>query len=287
MTARTQAALLLVLSLIAGLCQAQARGPSYKQIRQEGAVIGSAEIREEQQWLEARIKAAAEQELEDQERLALQDPDYRFRKFADLEQFLEVMPGRYRIESRVQYLSSVSAPEVRYSDSDMGPVPTLVQGRGVPMERTWVVAGSAECIPVELEADLRCQFEPGVVPVIRNGRSLSYLDPTGSMRAAVLWLALDRERPELRSTLATDGGAMQDFTGRMDDGVISSKPGAPCASMCFQTLEASASADAERITLVLGSRSVTVTLTLDRVSAPVRDNVLRPDSALLAPGRRR
>ena len=273
--------------LITAETHAQAHGPSRKEIQQSGSLVTNADMRRERQRMDADIRALQKQQREDQEQLALLDPGYRRQKFADLKEFLDVMPGRYRIESRVEYQAYVSAPVVQYSSDESGVTQIVVPGRPVPVMRSLAVAGAAECVPVEQEADLRCVFEPDVLPVTSSARSLANTDATGTMGPAVLLLALEREQPALLSTLTSDGGRVQEFSGRMSGGVINSTPNGPCSrGLCFRTLDASATDDAERITLVLKATDITVTLYLHRVSAPVRDNVLRPDSALLSPGRR-
>jgi hypothetical protein len=266
-------AMLAVATLLAGTAHAQARGPSLQQIRQSTPHIYSAVDRRQQQWFEAQIRTGQRIEREDRERAALLDPAYRARKFADLQDFIRIMPGRYRIESQVGYVTRVTVPYVSGTYS-MGPV---------EIGQTTIVSGYAECVHLEKDADVRCRFRPDVMPVDDGVQRFNTVDMTDLMRPAMLWFTLDPEQPQLRTTLLAEGANAQVLVGAMDGGVISAQGAGICRVVtCFRTLDASAAKDAEQISLVFRTGNFMVTLTLHRVSAPLYENVLRPQSALLS-----
>jgi hypothetical protein len=268
------AALMLIASIaLAGTARAQARGPTLREIQQKTPLFFGAAERRQQQWFEARIRTGRQIEREDLERAALLDPAYRAQKFADLQDFIRIMPGRYRIESQVGYVTRVTATVVSGTYS-MGPV---------EIGQTTVVSGYAECVHAEKDADIRCRFRPNVMPVDDGVQRFNTVDMTDLMRPATLWFTLDPEQPQLRTTLLADGANAQDLVGAMDGGVISAKGAVTCRMVtCFRTLDASAAKDAEQISLVFRTGSFMVTLTLHRMSAPLYDYVLRPESALLS-----
>lgn len=227
---------------------AQARGPSHAQTRQEGQHITSpSELREEQ------MRQAAE--LAEQERIALQDPAERARRFTELDAILRRLAGRFRVEGNIQ----------------QGRVGTGPRGN---------IRGVADCSRVGDSASLNCIINatwPIIEPIPPGPPRIEPPPPSeqlGMMRPAVLVIGLQIDPPGLRAMMVTADTVAYNWVGYLDgQGVNLTRPGRCWANVrCYRNFRIAAEPDGSVTSFVLHAGAYTITL------------AMHADAAALPPG---
>lgn len=180
-------------------------------------------------------------------------------KLAELQTWIRRIPGRFRIEGRVER-----------------------PGPGGPVRGK--VSGIADCAGVGEGAGVQCIFN-AMWPVIdspdlpfaalMNG-PIPRPSPSEALRTfrpAVLALGLDPALSEVRALLVTDDSIAHTWAGRLTANTLRANrltgcrdipPPEPQDYRCFQPLELIAEPESENVTFVLRSGSITITLAMRR-----------------------
>lgn len=200
--------------------------------------------------------------LEQQRAEALEhvlDDAARATKLAETETWIRRIPGRFRIEGRVERV-----------------------GRGGPVGAK--VSGVADCARVGEGVGVQCIFN-AVWPVI-DGSSASFNQlmtgpiPTPSpseairtFQPALLVLGLDPTLAEVRALLVTDDSIAHTWAGRVAANTLSATRLTGCRDFpatespdprCFQPLELTAEPDSDVVTIVLRIGGITLRIAMRR-----------------------
>lgn len=232
------AALLAVLALASGDARPQARGPSYHEIREEGQHITSAWELEQMAEREAREEA-------EKERIALLDPAVRAERFARLDALLRRLPGRFRIEGRIEQKLALTT-------------------------RTRPATGMADCTAVGESTGLNCIINASwlVVEEPLPGIFNPYPLPSehlNTMQPGVLVVGFNRDPPGLRAMLVTADTLAHNWVGVLGGAGADLKRAKPCEwtdVRCYESLELVTGPDDPLVSFVLTFRNYTIRLTL-------------------------
>lgn len=264
---------------------AQARGPSAKEIQEEGKKIQSVlEIRR-QEWErdwgpEARVRE--QQEMR-------QDAALSAGRLAEADTFLRRLTGRFRIEGRIERRMQVGI--------DTGLSWTLT---GL-VSKEAEVAGVADCSAIGTGAGVSCvisaswpAFDRTMPPPFcrpgSRGLICNIFDPVytpaeqlDTMRPAVLMLGLDTDPPLLRGMLVTADTLTNEWAGKLDGNSARMLQTQVCTTLrCYIEFGITAEPDSETVTLTLHQRLlwlVTITLTMHRDPDARLKEELRPMKA--------
>lgn len=259
--------ILLAAALASPDAQPQARGPSWWETRESGQNLAPGW---QQQWLQARQQ---EQELDEQDRIALLDPAVHASRTAELEVFLRRLSGRFRIDGEI----TSSAPVALRTGVPEIPVVTM------PGTRTGAVTGIADCIAIGDGVGVNCIFSASW-PIIDNrmrmpfpagsrldllaNHSLAASEQLQTMRPAVLVIGLTADPLRVRAMMVTADTLSYNWSGKLEGD--SAKLKAPIPSCffvvrCYLALEILARPDSEVVSFILqGGGATTVTLTMHR-----------------------
>lgn len=245
--------LLIAAALIPRDGCAQARGLSYWQGQEDGRHIESA--------AERRLVAEQQaQEQAEQERIELLDPAVRARKFEELHAFLRRLPGRFRIEGRVEGVLTVTIG----GPSSSGP---LSFGS---VARSRKITGIADCAAIGAGVGLNC-IMTATWPILEDpvgGRMAMSMPPPpsealGTMRPAVLVLGLNEEPPGIRALMVTADTLAHQWTGKLVDTSAKLLRSSPCVGVrCHQMLEITSVPDSDLMSFVFRAGGLTMTITL-------------------------
>lgn len=242
---------------------AQARGLSYWQSQEDGQYIQApAERREEarQQALDQALDQALE--LAEQERIALLDPVFRARKIEELDAFLRRLPGRFRIEGRIEGTVHVS----------------IAGGQpGIPASAASVarhrnITGIADCAAVGEGVGLNC-IMTATWPVLEDPPKgpMAFSGPPppsealGTVRPAVLVMGLNMEPLGIRALMVTADTLAQPWTGKLERSSATLRRSSPCFEVrCYQMLEIAAAPDDDLVSFIFKAGALTMTVTLHR-----------------------
>jgi hypothetical protein len=228
--------------LVPVLSRAQAHGPTAQEVQANGQDIPGARERRQQIWAERAQLAVAEQQ-------ASLDETTRTARLAELDTWLRRLPGRFRIDGRIDLLMQPNA--VRTRDFD----------------------GVADCKEIGDGVGLHCILN-AKWPVIEDQPSMVAMGPTpkktpsaqlDTMQPAVLVLGLDLGRPGIRAMMVNADSIAHTWSGPLRENTARADRLNRCLqSMCLQPLELIAEPDSRDIAIVLHSGRLTITLTMIR-----------------------
>lgn len=243
---------------------AQARGPSAKEVQEEGQRIeyeprGSGAGLMQRFGVFVPIETAAAAEL------AELDEAGRASKNQEHTAWLARLPGRFRIGGRAEKLEFVSA-----------------SGQNVPVAMGVDISGIADCSAIGEGAGVHCVLNatwPIIEPASGSGLDALRAPPpaserVGVFRPAVLVLGLDPGTAQIRASMVTDNSVAHTWAGRLQADTLTARRSSSCMEFlklprfppppCFQPLQIVAGPDGEVVTMVHSSDAVVLRLSLQR-----------------------
>jgi hypothetical protein len=259
-------ALLLAASALGSAdTNAQARGPSAREVQEVGLHIESMlEIRR-QEWARVWGKEAREKERDTMRR----DAALRASRLAELEAFLRRLSGRFRIAGTIERdkLSVV----LHSGDPLVPPGSALIT-------RSADVAGVADCGEIGLGVGVNCiisaswpafdhiTFPESCKPCQFIGNTAA--EGLNTMRPAVLVLGLNKDPPELRAMLVTADSLTNEWAGGLNGNSARLVQTTGCTTVrCYMWLEILAEPESEVVSIIFRHTliwQVNVTLTMHR-----------------------
>jgi hypothetical protein len=246
---------------------AQARGPSAKQIEEEGKQVQSMLEIQRQEWERDWGPETRAREREEMR----QDAALSASRLAEADAFLRRLTGRFRIEGRIE-----RKMQAGFVTGD----PLMPYGRTAGLlPKSAKVAGVADCSAIGEGAGVNCVISaswpafdrtvppPSCRPLTRNAfcdllnPAYTAAEQLDTMRPAVLMLGLDTDPPLLRGMLQTQ----------------------VCTTLrCYLEFGITAVPDSEVVTLTLHQTliwQVTITLTMHRDPNVQLESELKPMKA--------
>jgi hypothetical protein len=270
---------------------AQARGPSAKQIQEEGQNIQSILDLSRQEW-----ERDWGQETKASEREAMRrDSILAANTLAGMDAFLRQLPGRFRIEGKIER-------EVLFTEK-IGDLQnhqeSVVTTKPVPVASK--ISGVADCTAIGEGAGVNCLIS-ATWPAFDRVPPPSYCrlgsqiprcklaDPDytagemlDTMRPAVLTLGLDTDPPQLRGMLVTSDTLTNEWAGKLDGNNARLLQTQVCTTLrCYTEFGINVEPGGKVVTFSLKQKltwKVTVTLTLHRDPEAQLDKALRPMKA--------
>lgn len=226
--------------------RAQARGPSHAEIREDGMHIPSTGRRDR---MELAMEEASERAEAD--RIALRDPAERARRFAELEAILRRVPGRFRIEGRIERPTGQwekTGGDVK-GIADCSAVGGSI-GLNCIINASWpVVDGATGGAP------------PGPGDAIPSKPPSEQLD---AMHPAVLFIGLNIDPPGLRAMMVTADTMAFNWVGHLQDGGVNLTRPDRCWTdvRCYRTFRLSAGPEGTTVSIELRAGIYTLSFVL-------------------------
>lgn len=270
----------------AGL-RAQARGPSAAQIRQQGQQVQSLLEAQRQQWEQdwgEETKARRREEMRRDQALSAS-------RLAEVDAFLRRLPGRYRIEGKIERQMQVSI-----TTGLKGPNSWIL----TPMvPKSANVSGVTDCAAIGHGPGVNCIISaswpifdrvdpPPFCPPFGGGAFCELLFGTGvtasemldTLRPAVLMLGLDTDPPQLRGMLVSAETLMNEWAGEPDGDHARMLQTKVCTTLrCYPALRIDIAPAGDVVTFTLRQTllwDVTLTLTMHRDPDAQLEKSLRP-----------
>jgi hypothetical protein len=259
MKGRMPLALVLATLCIAPVVHAQARGPSAQDVLENGQDILTR--REQQELAAEEVREQAEKEEQ-----ALRDPAVRAELFAELDAWFRRMPGRYRIEGRIE------KPEFRAGAS------TTVSGK---------VTGVADCSGIGEGVGVHCILN-ATWPIIETavtgfggpGRKADPLPASDMLRTfnpAVLAMGLNLDPPGIRAQMVNADSLSHVWVGKLvGDDAKANRVNRALQSRYINPLEVIAAPDSDVVTIILRSGLLALTLTMLRDEGATAEVPIKP-----------
>jgi hypothetical protein len=253
-----------------GNAHAQARGPSAEEIRAEGQYVGSSRVIPTYRvggWRDVPVgEPAPDPELAAFGSPGKLDAATRAARITELEEWMKRLPGRFRIDGRIETPGQVTVQVVGQTNvMENSAVPTTLAGK---------VVGVADCASVGEGVGLHCvlnarwdsidldlpDFSTGPAPRATPSEMLNTFTP------AMLDLGLNMDPPGIRAMLVTDDSVSHIWGGRLTENSLradrlvdcieptigtSSYVQEPTDSRCLQPLEITATPGSDLVTMVL------------------------------------
>lgn len=229
-----------------GYVPAQARGPSYAETRENGMQISGTSRRERMQLAMEELSQLAEED-----RIALRDPAERARRFAELEAILQRIPGRYRIEGRIERPTGLWE---KTGGDIKGIADCAAVGGGIGLNciinASWPVVDEATG-----------SAPPGPGEAIPSKPASEQLDV---MRPAVLVVGLTVDPPGLRAMMVTADTMAFNWVGYLQDGGVNLTRPDRCWTdvRCYRTFRLDAEPDGSKVSFELKAGPYTLSFEL-------------------------
>ncbi len=238
------AVLLLAASLASGVAQAQARGPAAEEVLENGQDIPSGRERRAAAALQAREQAMEAARKEQEE---LRDPAVRAWRLAELDTWLRRIPGRFRIEGRIE-------------------APAGPEGSGVLSGK---VTGVADCTGIGDGVGVQCilsatwpTIEAGVWP---PGAPPPPSEMIRTINPAVLVLGLNRDLLGIHAQMVNADGLSHNWVGQLKQTTASAnRTNRSLPGRRIQSLQIIAEPDSEVLPIIMRAGALTLTLTMHR-----------------------
>jgi hypothetical protein len=247
--------------------RAQARGPSAKQVQEEGQKLADVSERRERSMEAYRKLAGIEPEV--LASTAPLDAVSLARKNAEQAAWLTRLPGRYRISGRVEKREYVP---VSRTDS-------------AAVELSGDISGVADCAAIGAGAGVHCIVN-ATWPILEPARGGDLRAPPPPservrvFRPVVMVLGLLPNTAEIRAAMVTDEGMAHTWTGRLEEDILTVRRATSCSDStdgrlvlidvtkipppCFQPLRILAEPNGRTIVMVHKANGVTMQLSLQR-----------------------